>query len=501
MTHSSHYDAVAWYGEPSTFVDPDSTEPLYRQVRRFIESSIASGSFRQGRALPSSRYLSAVLGVSRNTVSVAYQELIALALIESRPRSGLYPAPVGQWVPAQPRSTQGPVSGVDWDRHLIAPPDTHLRHAQSRVDWASFPYPFIPGQPEPGRFPVRGWLRALADATSGPNIRQSIQDSVDTDDPLLVDAIIREILPSRGVTVDASNIIITNGAQQALSLLGETLLNSDSVVAVENPGYLDAAHIFARRGAVVAPIPVDSKGARVPSDSKHDILYLTPSHHHPTNVTLNLARRTTLLDKANRNDTLIIEDDYDSEVRFRGRPTPSLKSLDQNGRVIYVGTFSKFVAPGLRIGFIVADEPLIAALRTRRRYATKHPSGHIERALALFIESGEYHRALRHHRIHLKQKWELTSELLPQTLGWELPPPPAGGLSIWAEGPPEFCGTRVSELALQRGVLIDPGEHFFLTPDPPKNAVRIGFSAIPLEAIPAGLSQLAAAVREARLER
>ncbi len=207
------------------------------------------------------------------------------------------------------------------------------------------------------------------------------------------------------------------------------------------------------------------------------------------------ARRAAILRAAQTEDALIIEDDFDSEVRFKGRPTPSLKSLDRTGRVIYVGTFSKFVAPGLRLGFVVADAALIAALRERRRYLTKHPSGHLQRALGLFIESGEYHRALREHRRHLARKWEAVVEELEQRLPFALGPVPAGGLSVWVDGPEGFDGAATAELARQRGVLVDAGERFYLA-DPPRTQMRVGFNTIALDDIPQGIALLAEAVRE-----
>ncbi|WBU36725.1 MocR-like pyridoxine biosynthesis transcription factor PdxR [Homoserinibacter sp. YIM 151385] len=493
-----------WDRAASTFIDASSSEPLYRQLRRFIEASISSGDLRAGRPLPSSRYLAGALGVSRNTVSLAYQELIAMAVIESRPRSGLYPVPgrngAGQHaLPATDPAQPGTRSTVDWRARLVPVP-TNLPHAASFADWTSFPYPFLAGQPEPTQFPVRAWLRALSEATAGPHITQSIQDSVDRDDPLLVDVISREILPTRGVSAEPSEILVTNGAQQALALIADALMDTTTIVALEDPGFRDAAHIFARSGASLHPIAVDRMGAQVPVETPHDIVYVTPSHHHPTNVTLSLARRRALLESARGQDTIVIEDDYDSEVRFRGRPTPALKALDRDGRVIYIGTFSKFVAPGLRMGFVVADPALIEALRERRRYSTKHPAGHMQRALGIFIDSGEYHRALRRHRNHLKRKWELISELLPETLGWELPAPPAGGLSIWAQGPDGFDAGRVSRAASRYGVLVDSGAPYYLGPTAPDSALRVGFSAISLEAIPAGLRALGRAVGDVAKE-
>ncbi|MWB97152.1 aminotransferase class I/II-fold pyridoxal phosphate-dependent enzyme [Agromyces sp. MMS17-SY077] len=489
------------------YLDPESKEALFQQVRRFLEQSLLEGRFRANRPLPSSRHLAGVLGVSRNTVNAAYQELVALGLVESRPRSGLYP--IAQ--PAlEPRAIRGlqptprtapvttvPTRQVDWAAKLPTPRDADLPHAAAHADWTRYPFPFLPGQPELRTFPARGWLRALNTALAGPHLAASVRDAVDDDDELLVDAIRREILPPRGISVGSEEIIVTSGAQQALTLLAELLVQEGTAVAVENPGYVDAWHIFRRAGAELIPRTVDAQGARRDEDGSPtpSLVYVTPSHQHPTNVTLSYPRRAALLREAQLHDQLVIEDDYDSEVRFKGRPTPSLKSLDRTGRVVYVGTFSKFVAPGIRLGFVVADAALIAALRERRRYATKHPPGHLQRALGLFIESGEYHRSLRQHRRHLARKWEVLTASLEEHLPFPLDPPAAGGLSVWVGGPPEFDGTRVTELARERGVLVDAGERFYLA-DPERRHVRIGFNSIALEAIPRGIEILGGAIRD-----
>ncbi len=487
------------------YLDPMSSDPLFQQVRRFLEQSLLEGRFRANRPLPSSRHLAGVLGVSRNTVNAAYQELVALGLVESRPRSGLYP--IASPHPSTPTRTArtpapppaaGPVPThqVDWAARLPVPRDDDLQHAATHVDWTRYPFPFLPGQPELGTFPARGWLRALNTALDGPHVAASIRDSVAGDDELLVEAIRREILPPRGISAPPEEIIVTAGAQQALALLAELLVEEGAPVAVENPGYVDAWHILRRAGATLVPRAVDEQGVRRDDDSGEppELVYVTPSHQHPTNVTLSYTRRAALLRDAQRHDQLVIEDDYDSEVRFRGRPTPSLKSLDRTGRVIYVGTFSKFVAPGIRLGFIVADRALVAALRERRRYQTKHPPGHMQRALGLFIDSGEYHRSLRQHRRHLGRKWEAVVAALDEHLPFELPTPTAGGLSVWIDGPDAFDGTRVTELARERGVLVDAGERFYLGPGP-RNQLRVGYNSIALEAIPRGIEILGKVIR------
>lgn len=483
---------------PSAYLDAAAEEPLYRQVRAFVEDSIERGVFVGNRPLPSSRFLAQELGVSRNTVTTAYDELMALGAIESRPRSGLYVSQLD--VPARRGARPagpGATSSLDWAARTREAADADLPAPLQHPQWTSSRFPFISGQPDLRSFPARGWLRALSDALAGPHAAYSLRDAGLEDDPLLVDVLCSEVLPRRGVEVMPHEVLVTNGSQQALSLLAATLLRPGSTVAVEDPGYLDLWHILRRQGARLAPVPVDRHGIDLPPDLRPDAVYVTPSHQHPTNVTLSLPRRKELLRRAQAQEFFIIEDDYDSEFRFRGRPTPSLKSLDRTGHVIYVGSFSKFLAPGLRMGFVVAPAPVIAAMRAERQYLTKSPSAHTQRALGLFIHSGEYHKVLRARRLKLKRNWET----LVRALAEHMPYPvdggyPPGGLFVWERGPAGLDGDAVVEHARTQGILLDGGTRQYLRPDPPTNALRIGFGAIRREAIEPGVRQLAAIVKE-----
>ncbi|MEU2198790.1 PLP-dependent aminotransferase family protein [Isoptericola sp. NPDC019482] len=486
------------------WIDRRSGEPLYLQVRAYVERGLAGGAFPARRALPSSRHLAAELGVSRNTINAAYAELVSLGLLEARPRSGLYPtatataavpptAPGPAPRPAAPASSAEP----DWSDHVVPVRDPFPRDRVVEPDYRDFQYPFLPGQVEERAFPSRAWLRAVTTALDGPHRRYTLRDSADRDDPLLVEAIRTMLLPAKGIDAAPDEILVTSGSQQALSVLASALLDPGRSVGVENPGYVDAARIFHRSGARVVPFPTDRDGVVLPPDPDVDLLYVTPSHHHPTNVTLSASRRDALLRAAAAQDMLVVEDDFDSEVRYVGSPTPTIKSGDAHGRVVYLGTFSKFLAPGLRVGFVVADPALIRALRDRRYYQTKHPGGHVQRALAVFLTSGDYHRQLRRHRVDLRAKWQTLGDALADEVPWALPERPTGGLSYWLTGPPGFDGTRAAALARERGVLVSPGELYHLTPDPPRRHLRVGFNAIPHARIVPGVHRLAQAMRAA----
>lgn len=477
-------------------VDRASDEPLYRQLRKAIEHGIGSGLMDAGGRLPSSRELARELGLSRNTVNAAYQELVAEGFVESRARQGLYVnREMRPHCAVEPDTVARPYDWASRLRNLPSRADP-LPHIEKQSDWVGYPYPFLAGQVDFRAFPARAWARSLNDALYHPHAQFSLQDSIAADDPLLAETLCTRLLPARGVRAEPDEVLVTVGSQQGLDLLSRALLKPGSHVAVEDPGYLDARHIFARAGADLLPLPVNASGLQPPATLHGtDLLHVTPSHHHPTNVTLGIGRRRELLALARESGTVIVEDDYDSEFRYQGRPTPALKALDETGQVVYLGTFSKFLAPGLRLGYLVGSRELIRELRDIRRYSVRHPSGHTQRALALFIRSGEYHRAVRRYRTRLMRKWEAACAAADTYL-WRCSPPP-GGVSLWMTGPDGLDGRRLAQLAQQRGVLIEPGDLYFLGERPPRNHFRIGLAAPQLAMIDPGIALLGELVEAA----
>ncbi len=482
----------------ATQVDHESPEPLYRQLRKVIEDGIVAGRYEPDAPLPSSRGLALELGVSRNTVNLAYQELMAEGFVVSRPRSGLYlndelhPGPPGSREAGPGRNP----SRVDWSSRLTAALDSGLPSIEKIPDWQRYPYVFVAGQVDPSAFPTLAWARVLREALYQPHAHFSLRDGVSSDDPLLVDLLCRKILPARGIDVSPTEVLVTMGSQEGLSLLARALLEMGHLVAVEDPGYLDARHIFVRAGAQLVPLAVDGSGV-VPAGDLADIalLHLTPSHHHPTNVTLSIGRRRQLLAQAAASGTIVVEDDYDSELRYQGSPSPALKGLDEEGRVVYLGTFSKFLAPGLRLGYIVADPELIEALREDRRYDIRHPPGHVQRAMALFIESGQYQRSVRQHRGALRRKWEAMCEAIERYFDWPVPVPP-GGVSIWVEGPAGLDAPLLARDLMGKGVIIERGDICFLDAAAHRHCFRLGFAATRLESVDTGVRLIAEAVAD-----
>lgn len=475
-------------------IDRSSDEPLYRQVRKAIEHGIAVGTFDPSHRLPSSRTLAGELGVSRNTINLAYQELIAEGFVASRERSGLFVNP--EMRPQDTALAPATTPRIDWSARVRRFGDEGVPHIEKRPDWHRYPYPFLAGQVDISAFPARSWTRCLREALYQPHTFHSLADSVGSDDPMLTEQVCRHLLPARGIEATPEEILVTVGSQQGLDLLGRALLGSGQAVAMENPGYLDARHIFLRTGATVTGNDVDHSGMRPPDSlAGTDLLYLTPSHHNPTNATLSIGRRRKLLSLAAAAGTVVVEDDYDSEFRYQGSPTPALKALDTSGDAVYLGTFSKFLSPGLRLGYLVGPRELVHELRQIRRYVLRHPPGHLQRALALLIAGGEYQRSLRRYRARLMHKWEAVTAAAHEHLPWPQQPYPPGGVSLWASGPPELDCRRLVAEAERHGVLIEPGDVFFTGEHPPRNHFRIGFAAVAQRSIEPGVRLLGESAR------
>ncbi|WP_131735807.1 MocR-like pyridoxine biosynthesis transcription factor PdxR [Actinomadura roseirufa] len=475
-------------------VGEEGDEPLYRRVRRGLEEAILAGRF-EGRRLPSSRDLAAELGVSRNTVNLAYQELITDGVVIARERSGHV---VNEELTARRVTDPAAPDAPGWLARLEPPPGAaELPHIRKPTDWDGYPYAFVTGHLPSEAFPERAWLRSLREALQGEHRRFSLQDGIDADDPLLAEVICREILAARGIAAGPDRVLVTVGSQQGLHLVAGALVREGSRVLVENPGYPDARHILARAGAALVPGEVDDGGLIVDERLLDvELAVTTPTHHYPSNVTMSGQRRQRLVALARERGIVLVEDDYDTELRFVGRASPALASLDPDA-VIYLGSFSKFLAPGLRLGFVSGPPALIEHLRDLRRYTIRHPSGHQQRALALLIASGEYRRGVRHLRDAMRRRWERTVEAVRLHLpDWAMRPR-AGGVSVWIGGP---HGLDTRELAARlepRGVLIEPGDTFFFASPGtgggpiPRHWIKLGFGALAPERISEGVAVIA----------
>jgi len=490
-------------------LQPASALTLQAQLRARLIAAIGAGSLPARRPLPSSRALATQLGVARNTVVNVYQRLADDGYLIARRRQGYYPNPAA--IARRPRNASEDAAadaenaaagaGVDWAARVKLRPSLQ-RHISKAPDWEQYEFPFIYGQLDRSLFPAAEWRASCQHVLSGSDSLDWAQDRFTRDDPWLLEQIRDKVLPLRGIWATTEEILVTIGAQHALYLLADLLIDGQTAVGIENPGYPDARHIFSRRTSRLRPLPLDEHGLRVGEAlSGCHFIYATPSHQSPTTVTMPVERRGELLRQAEADDFLIIEDDYETEVSFSGLPNPALKSLDRSGRVIYVGSLSKSLAPGLRLGYIVAPAVLIAELRVLRRLMIRHPTAFIERSFAQFLALGYYDAFNRRLVAAYRERAAALGEALARFFPAARHPPVMGGSSFWIEGPAWLDARRLADEALLERVLIEPGDVHFAEETPPLNYFRLGLSSIAPAAIREGLRRLGVLVERQRPRR
>ena len=261
---------------------------------------------------------------------------------------------------------------------------------------------------------------------------------------------------------------------------------------MEDPCYADARNIFSLFTSNFELFPVGDDGVTVDDRVRNcDLLYVTPSHQCPTTTTLPLAKRKELLRRSREDDFLIIEDDYESELNFIGEPTPALKSLDEGNRVIYVGSLSKTVAPGLRVGFMVASPELIRQARALRRLMYRHPPTNNQRTVGHFLALGHHDSVLLKLSQTYRRRWEVMEKALSQHMSMSSKAPTFGGSSFWVQLPPGMCADELESKAAEEGILINAGSSYFADPPKPCNYLRLGFGSISEEKIESGIYKLA----------
>ncbi|MFC3526906.1 PLP-dependent aminotransferase family protein [Paracoccus mangrovi] len=469
-------------------------------VRAILESRA-----RPGTLLPSSRKLAQALGMSRMTVTLVYQELVSLGYLETRPRSGIAVAATVPHRRLRPEEFKGQRTDAetagsppDWQSWL-SDQSSPRRVIRKPPDWQSYLYPFIYGQPDPVLFDHNAWRDCARRALGTRDFGELAADRYGSDDPLLIDYICSNTLPRRGITARPDQVLVTLGAQNGLFLATELLSRADRLAVAEEPGYPDFAETLRRAHSPTTFLPVDQMGLnpdQLPDNAR--LVIVTPSHHIPTGATMPLERRHELIRRAAAQDFLIIEDDYDFEMSYLAPPAPALKSLDPGGRVIYLGSFSKSLFPGLRIGYMVAPPELIARARALRSIMLRHPPSHLQRITAYFLALGHYDA----HIARLRQAFKQRREILEQALdrhGLQIAgAPAAGGSSVWIRGPDGSDSTALALALRPDSVLIEPGAVFFEKPAEPCAYFRLGYGTIADIAIPEGIRRIAARIRRMR---
>ncbi len=469
---------------------------LQSRIRDMLALAVSEGLLAPGARLPSSRQLALELGVSRMTVTKALEHLCDTGLVCALPRSGLRvstDALTARALPSRPlEAAPATQRGPAWELRLKLQPSAQ-RNIRKPANWQELPYPFIYGQFDASLFPLRQWRECAQESMHVSAIRSWAPDHIDRDHEPLIEQIQQRLLPARGIWARREEILITAGAQQATFLLAQLLVGPRTVVGVEDPGYPDARNNFLLRSAAVRPLPVDEEGLVVgPALARCRYVYVTPSHQCPTTATMSLARRQQLLQAADRHDLVIIEDDHESELNFAHRPTAALKSLDSQGRVIYIGSLSKTLAHGLRLGYMLAPLPLLNELRALRRLTLRHPPTNNEHTAALFIAHGFHESFVRRLNIAYRER----AAALRQSLALHWPDaqarPALGGSALWVALAAHQNTRALAQRAASHGIVIEPGDVFFAKAAAPRHFMRLGYSSIPVSRIDAGIAQLAA---------
>ena len=445
---------------------------LSGQVYRGIAAAIGDGRLKQGQQLPPSRLLAEQLGISRKPVADAYSRLTYDRLIVGHIGKGTFVSGAGAPAAFDPQEDAlRDNAALKWWRELRTP----LRHPMPE---GSSKYEFIGGMPAPAHFPHDEWRRCMLYGlrkNNGMLGRYGPTEGV----PMLREAIARHIGFSRGVRCTASEVVITNGAQQAFDLLARITVQPGDVVAMEDPGYPMARLLFMAQGAKVVSIGVDHEGLMVdaiPAETR--LIYTTPAHQFPLGMPMSQGRREKLLERAARIGALIIEDDYDSEFRYEGRPTDSLQSMDKHGVVAFVGSFSKVMLPELRLGYIVVPRKLVQPLLAVKHVFDWHSPATVQYALAHFIEDGLLLKHIRRgHGIYAIRRDELMRHFAGPLAPWFRLVPSTAGFHVAALATRAIDIRLLQRLARRADVGLYALEDFY-TERTPQSGLFLGYGAI-----------------------
>jgi GntR family transcriptional regulator / MocR family aminotransferase len=468
----------------------DGEGALFEQLARALKNGILAGRFAAGSLLPATRTLAIAMGISRNTAIAAYELLCAEQLAVAQPGSGTRVGDVK--TPAASGVAHGllePQSRYSARTRLLEP----IALAGGR---SGLKYDFQYGAPSVRPKVFASWRRKYVAAATrvGPLYPQA--------EGLLAlrRAIAGYLLRRRGVSCQPESIIIVGGTQQALTLTARVVLNEGQSAVLEDPHYQYARYTLLAHGARVQSVPVDSEGiitAALPQRPPR-LIYVTPSHQFPSGVTMSLARRLELLNYAAKHDCWIFEDDYDGEFHYEGRPLPALRSLDVNGRVLYTGTFSKTLFPGLRLGYVVSPAPILQDFYQAKRLDDLGCSAIDQTALATFLESRLYDKHLRQSLVELRLRRKALLEGIALHIGDRVRVAPSSGgmhIIIWFRDLKWTAFDRVLKRGAEQGVGLHP-IHPFYKSRPPKPGLMLGYAGLAPDAIHTATRILARIIRE-----
>lgn len=483
---------------PLLLVDATAGTPLFRQLYEGLRQAILDGQFVPGTKLPSTRSLAAHLGVSRNTVHLAFEQLIAEGYLAGRQGAGTYVTDVLPEERLNPNSEMRHIAKSSGQRSPLSRRSARLLQAypnQNQKDCRTA-NAFKQGLPALDQFPRQIWQRLLVRSwrDGGDALLRYSEDYLP-----LRQAITGYLGTARGVRCTADQVILIAGAQQGIDLTTKVLLEPGQAVWVEDPGYRGAHGAMIAAGAHPVPVPVDAEGLNVAAGiARHataKLTHVTPSHQYPMGMTMSLRRRLELLAWASQAQAWILEDDYDSEYRYTGRPLAALQGLDREHRVIYLGTFSKVLFPALRLAYLVVPPDLVEAFGSMRFFATRHPPMLEQVTLAAFIAEGHFARHIRRMRtLYAQRQTWLVEAARDELAGLLRVPPAAAGMHLLGWLPPGRNDTQASQQAAAQGVYADPLSAYRIASQP-EPALLLGYTAVGEHAIQAGVRRLALALR------
>ncbi len=459
-------------------IDTHSKEPIYMQIYDYICAEIRSGNLRPGDRLPSTRQLSVHLQVSRNTVDMAYGQLNAEGYIESRPKQGYYICDITNHIPA------------------IFPSDAPAAPPSPRsASPSSVCFDFNPNGIDLEYFPYNIWKKTMKDILYNDSQDNLLLPGDPQGDLGLRQAIAGYLHQSRGVRCDASQVIVGAGTDFLLILLYQ-LLGAKAVYAVENPGYFQAYQVLSHIGASTVPVSMDGSGIHM-DDLYHSgasVAYVMPSHHFPTGIVMPIKRRLELLAWAgNCPDRYIIEDDYDSEFRYKGRPIPSLQGIDTSGHVIYVGTFSKALTPAMRVGYMVLPPSLLSRYRQQLSFYSSSVSRSEQKFLTLFIRRGQFERHLNRMRNVYKEKRDYILKAFQPYRQFLTISGENSGLHMLLHFKDGRTTTQLLSQAAEQGIRLYQVSDYSMDTRSSSafdDHIILGYAALPMDRLETGLSRL-----------
>lgn len=483
-------------------IDPLSEMSLQAQLRTRIVEAINASVLTPGRKLPSSRRLADELGISRNTVTLAYQQLAAEGHLVTRERSGFFVARRNNASVRLYGATTIASGKADGEASIAS------RKARASLgfdagfrcppNWQGYRFPFIEGRYDQSLFPVAEWREASRFALGVREIDDWSVDNGDADDEKLVEEIRTKLLPRRGISARPDEILVTSGEQQALHLLAELFFRPGITLGIEEPGLPAMRGLVALRGANARPLAIDEEGLIVSDNlAGCDLVHVSPSRQRPTGVTMTKQRREALLEAAQAQNLLIIEDDFECEMTYLRSAQPAMRAMAGGDHVLYVAALSKLLSPGIRLGYLVGPADVIAAARQLRSLSTKRPSPNNQRTAAFFLSLGHYDAMLsRLNRVCEKRLIALRDALnhyRPESIAI---PPVEGGTAYWVHGPEGLDAEELVRAAEARGLLIEPVSDYFAHPDEHRNMFRLGITSLALDKIRPGVELLSHVMRD-----